>query len=129
MLLAIYGDPAYVAPSNKLDRAAAQTVARALYATPTLDLVPVRRRMGDQTLPNISCDRITVITGTGETLTLTRNHDGIRPDFTPEHRKTTRWQETDCQSITAHLTVTNPDGGARYADLSMDMLCAGCIDV
>ena len=127
--LVIYGVPAYVDLGKKLDQAAAQTIARALYATPTLDLVPVQHRMGDQTLPNISCERVTVITGAGETLTLTRNHDGIRPDFTHEHSKTTHWQETGCRSITAHLTVTDPDGGVRYADLPMDILCSGCIDV
>ena len=127
--LVIYGVPAYVDLGKKLDQAAAQTIARALYATPTLDLVPVQHRIGGQALPSISCERVTVITGTGETLTLTRNHDGIRPDFTPEHSKTTHWQETGCRSITAHLTVTDPDGGVRYADLPMDILCSGCIDV
>lgn len=65
------------------------------------------------------------MTGEGRTLTLTRATDGMRPDFTPDDPKTWCWMETGCRQITAHLTVTDPDGSVRYADLPMDILCSG----
>ena len=123
--LLIYGTPAYV--DLKLDQAASHTVARALYDTPTLDVVPVQNHR-DLALPVISCEAVTVITGSGETLTLTRNHDGLKPDFTPERSKARPWQETGCRAITAHLTVNAPNGSIRYADLPMDILCSGQVD-
>lgn len=123
--LLIYGAPAYV--DLKLDQAASHTIARALYDTPTLDAVPVQNRR-DLALPVISCEAVTVITGSGENLALARNHDGLKPDFTPEHSKARPWQETGCRAITAHLTVTEPNGNIHYADLPMNILCAGQVD-
>ena len=123
--LLIYGAPAYV--DLKLDQAAAHTIARALYDTPTLDVVPVQYRR-DLALPTISCEAVTVITKAGETLALARNHDGLRPDFTPETGKARPWQETGCRAITTHLTVTEPNGSVHYTDLPMNILCAGQVD-
>ena len=123
--LIVYGAPAYVDAGLKLDQATSHVIARALYDTPTLDLVPVRHRRGEQTLPDISCQQVTVVTGEGQTLTLTRCQDGTRADFTPEGEGNHHRLETDCRQITAHLTVTDPDGSVRHADLPMDILCSG----
>ena len=50
------------------------------------------------------------------------------PTSPPEHSKARPWQETGCRAITAHLTVTDPDGSVRYADLPMNILCSGEVD-
>lgn len=123
--LVVYGTPAYVDHESKLDQATSHVIARALYATPTLDLVPVERGHGAPPHPVINCQTVTVMTGEGRTLTLTRATDGVHPDFTPDDPKTWCWMETECRQITAHLTVTDPDGSVRYADLPMDILCSG----
>ena len=123
--LVVYGTPAYVDHESKLDQATSHVIARALYATPTLDLVPVQHGHGDPARPVINCQTVTVMTAEGRTLTLTRATDGMRPDFTPDDPKTWCWLETGCQHITAHLTVTDPDGSVRCANLPMDILCSG----
>ena len=125
--LITFGQEVNIDQDNHQEQPVNLSVARCLYATPELSLVPVQMRSNDTERPNVTCQAVTVITAAGTVLELHRAPRGRDFEFVLPGDAPTEWQ-TGCRQITTTLAVTDPDGTSRQVLLPMDAFLSGDVE-
>ena len=125
--LVTFGQQVNIDQDEQQEQPVNLSVARCLYATPELSLVPVQMRSHDLERPNVTCQAVTVITAAGAVLELHRAPRGRDFEFVLPGGAPAEW-ETGCRQITATLAVTDPDGTSRQVLLPMDAFLSGDVE-
>ena len=125
--LVAFGQEVHIDPDAELEQAAALSIARGLYAAPSVGMVPVAFSPGRTDRPKVSCDAVTVTTTDGAAVELIRKPGSCEFTTAPPDDADVHWQ-ADCRRITARLIVTEPDGSTRHVDLPLDAFLSGDLE-
>ena len=125
--LIAFGQEVNIDQDNQQEQPINLSLARSLYATPELDLVPVRMRSCDPVRPNVTWQAVTIITAAGAALELHRTPNSRDIEFALQGDAPAGW-ETGCRQITATLAVTDAYGASHQALLPMGAFLSGDIE-